>query len=154
MKTTCLLCPEPATIRHHVAGEANDPDLVTHLCARHAVRADRALPVLGVRLRHNGEHHPAEIVYARCAGVAALLSFAVGPDPRIGWSLRDVAREAGSILGVHVGPNPSETGPLPSVPAVGWCSPGLLALMGAGPHADPCRAFERYCRRTMREAGP
>lgn len=149
---TCALCPDEATIRHHVAGQANDPDFVVYLCKPHADFADRALVVLGVKLLHDGPRRPAEVAYARCAGMAALLMIALGPDPRMVRSLRVVAGEVGTILGASVGPDPGRTGPLPRMPVPGECSPGLLALLEAAPGADPFRAFETYCREEVREA--
>lgn len=149
---TCATCSEAAIIRQHVAGDANDPDLVTYQCAACARWTDRALVVLGVRLRHDGPRPPAEIAYARCAGMAALLTIALGPDPRIVRTLRVVAGEVGTILGAYVGPDPGMTGPLPEVPANRKVSPGLARLIGAPPSPDPFRAFEAYCRRMVREA--
>ncbi len=148
----CALCREPASIRHHAAGRANDPDLVCDLCADHAAWADQALRVLGVRLRHDGPRRPAEIAYSRCAGMAALLHLAAGEDRRIVRALRGVAEVTSRALRRYVGPEPSSTGPLQTFAPTGQTA-GVLHLMGASPNGDPAEAFERYCAASVLEIG-
>lgn len=148
MDRRCVLGCRGRVEEHHVAGRANDPGLTIPLCRRHNELATAWLRALGVDLDHERDRHPVEVAHARAAGFAVLLSWAVGPDPRITRALARVEDTASRALDRYVGPTPSETRPL-EPPAPTGRAEGLLAHLGAAPGEDPVLAFERYCERVL-----